>query len=381
MWEKLKNKAAIIAQAMNPNTTLRVVEDADLVTLSYAEVEEAATGNPLIKEQLNLQQEVTKLRHAQTEYKRKIRDAETDMEQYPVKIEAVSNAIGKVEKDIANRTDTKGDAFTMKLGSQTFNKRKDAEEALKTILGKFSKNVSTEIGEIGGMKVKAMKVASYDVGDETESRIVIQLVGNQAYQVKTNSVVGIENTLQNEPQKVLEDLKQQKARAERNLKDAKEIVEQPNTYAERLTDAEKRLNDVMYRIKHEMVGDNSQGETETAKAEETQAETPQTETPNETASSTPATEEGKKDRLARYKGFKYDGGYVVEETDTYRDVFSGKADAKVRDYAKEYGGKWEPGVPGTHTHGRFVFETKTNARNFLRDFVLHGADEILDGTE
>ncbi len=49
MWEKVKNKAMTIAQAMSGDLTTRIVDDADNGAITYAEAEALATGNPLMR--------------------------------------------------------------------------------------------------------------------------------------------------------------------------------------------------------------------------------------------------------------------------------------------------------------------------------------------
>lgn len=250
MWEKLKNKAAIIAQAMSGDSTMRVVEDADLVTLSYAEVEGAATGNPLIKEQLSLNNEVTKYAHAQTSFKKKQRDAERDIETLPAEIEQLKKTAEKIKADIAERTDTKGEAFTMKIGDTIYTERSKAETALKNILKGFTAKASTKIGEIGGFDLKAMKTeAGYSVdGVETESGVRLQLVNHFSYAVDTASVQGIENRLRKAPESSLNYIEQQAEEKESQLKSAHEVVKRENPYAEKLKTLQARLTEVNREI-------------------------------------------------------------------------------------------------------------------------------------
>ena len=250
MWEKLKNKAAIIAQAMSGDSTMRVVEDADLVTLSYAEVEGAATGNPLIKEQLSLNNEVTKYAHAQTSFKKKQRDAERDIETLPAEIEQLKKTAEKIKADIAERTDTKGEAFTIKIGDTVYTERSKAETALKKVLNGFTAKASTKIGEIGGFDLKAMKTeAGYSVdGVEAESGVRLQLVNHFSYAVDTASVQGIENRLRKAPESSLNYIEQQAEEKESQLKSAHEVVKRENPYAEKLKTLQARLTEVNREI-------------------------------------------------------------------------------------------------------------------------------------
>lgn len=54
---------------MTSKTPVRVAEDVDEASLSYSEIKVLATGNPLIKEKMDLDNEVTKLKMLEANYK------------------------------------------------------------------------------------------------------------------------------------------------------------------------------------------------------------------------------------------------------------------------------------------------------------------------
>ena len=221
MWEKLKNKASIIAQAMSDNTNLRVVEDADIATLSYAEIEGAATGNPLIKDQLKLNNEVTKYSHASNEFNRKVHTAETQLQTLPEKVAGAEGTIGRIERDIKARKSTRGDDFAIILDGKTYTKRADADKALAGINAKLD-NVPKEIGSIGGFKIKA---SLYKVDAFSEATPMYQLVKNYSYHTQTSSIAGIENCLAKNPEKELKQLTNERDRLNMLLEDDGHICE------------------------------------------------------------------------------------------------------------------------------------------------------------
>ena len=249
MWEKLKNKASIIAQAMSDNTNLRVVEDADIATLSYAEIEGAATGNPLIKDQLKLNNEVTKYSHASTEFNRKIHTAETQLQTLPEKVAKAEETIAKIERDIKARKSTRGDNFAITLDGKTYTKRADADKALAGINAKLD-NVPKEIGSIGGFKIKA---SLYKADAFAEATPLYQLVKNYSYHTQTKSIAGIENCLAKNPEKAMNQLTNERDRLNRLLEEAKEIVTQKNPYTEKLAELNKKLKDINRQIETAMV--------------------------------------------------------------------------------------------------------------------------------
>lgn len=254
MWEKLKNKAAIIAQAMSSNTQLRAVEDADLVTLGYAEIEGAATGNPLIKEQLSLTSEVTKYAHAQTAFKKRQRDAQAKLDTLPDSLDNLRLIRDKLNEDIASRIDTKGDAFKATIDGKEYTERAKADEALQKVLDGFNNTMSTSIGSIGGMEIKAIyKENLYTVGNDVGSSVKLQLVGNRAYTVKSNSIQGIENTLRNGPENLLKETENSIKQLEAELNDAEETMKLEYPYADKLKEMQRRLDEVNREIEQTLV--------------------------------------------------------------------------------------------------------------------------------
>lgn len=254
MWEKLKNKAAIVAQAMSNNMQQRTVEDADLVTLTYADAENAGTSDPLVKERITLDSEIKKYKHAQVAFNRKVSTAEATLEKAPKEIDLLKSAIEKIKGDIAARQDTSGDNFRMTISGKEYVERKAAQEELGKVLARLSSKTSVKIGEIGGFDVKA-----YVSGD---GEAHIQLVRGRAYMANTATVRGIESALHKAPETMLKAREIELSRNENNLKEAKEIVRQKNPYAEKLTAMEKRFKEINRQIEDNLLGNAKKEETE-----------------------------------------------------------------------------------------------------------------------
>lgn len=254
MWEKLKNKAAIVAQAMSNNMQQRTVEDADLVTLTYADAENAGTSDPLVKERITLDSEIKKYKHAQVAFNRKVSTAEATLETAPKEIDLLKSAIEKIKGDIAARQDTSGDNFRMTISGKEYVERKAAQEELGKVLAKLSSKTSVKIGEIGGFDVKAYVSG----GGEAH----IQLVRGRAYMANTATVRGVESALHKAPETMLKAREIELSRNENNLKEAKEIVGQKNPYAEKLAAMEKRFKEINRQIEDNLLGNAKKEETE-----------------------------------------------------------------------------------------------------------------------
>ncbi len=64
LWQILENKQRFISQVMTSKSVERAAEDVDEATLSYAEIKAIATGNPLIKEKIDVDMQISKLKYA-----------------------------------------------------------------------------------------------------------------------------------------------------------------------------------------------------------------------------------------------------------------------------------------------------------------------------
>ena len=61
LYQNIENKQKYISQIMTSKNPARSVEDIDEVALSYAEIKALATGNPYIKEKMELDIQVSRL--------------------------------------------------------------------------------------------------------------------------------------------------------------------------------------------------------------------------------------------------------------------------------------------------------------------------------
>ncbi len=68
MWQTVENKQRFIGQIMTSKSPVRSCEDVDETALNYAEVKALATGNPHIKEKMDLEVQVAKLKLLKSNY-------------------------------------------------------------------------------------------------------------------------------------------------------------------------------------------------------------------------------------------------------------------------------------------------------------------------
>ena len=101
LFQTLENKQKYISQIMTSKTPIRVAEDVDEATLNYAEIKALATGNPLIREKMDLDVEVSKLKMLESNFKSNLYKMEDKVVKvYPKEIESLKEKIENLKKDI-----------------------------------------------------------------------------------------------------------------------------------------------------------------------------------------------------------------------------------------------------------------------------------------
>jgi N12 class adenine-specific DNA methylase len=160
LWDILDRKSGFINQIMNGDDVGRNAEDTGDVTLSAAEVKALASGNPMIKESVELADELQKLNSLKRAHDSAVIRARTNLQNDIKAIAALEMSIEARKADLKKRTDTYSEEkFSMQIGGKTFSDRKDAGEALlSAILSKAkTENEYAEIGSFAGFQILAAK--------------------------------------------------------------------------------------------------------------------------------------------------------------------------------------------------------------------------------
>ena len=101
LWQTIENKQRFISQIMTSKSPLRSMDDVDESTLSYAEIKALAIGNPYIKQKMDLEVEIGKLKLLESSYNANLYDLESKVKNdYPIGISMLENSIKSVENDI-----------------------------------------------------------------------------------------------------------------------------------------------------------------------------------------------------------------------------------------------------------------------------------------
>ena len=158
LWQTLENKQKFISQIMTSKSPVRSCEDADETTLSYAEVKALCAGDPRIKEKMDLDVQVAKLRLLKSSHQSQKYQLEDRLMQYfPREIAAAKAAITGCEADIKTRDahPAPADGFAgIELQGQHYDERVAAGEALLNILPTVLDTQPVHIGSFRGFDVE-----------------------------------------------------------------------------------------------------------------------------------------------------------------------------------------------------------------------------------
>jgi len=135
LFQLVENKQKFIGQIMTSRSPVRSAEDVDEQALSYAEIKALATGNPEIKEKMDLDIAVSKLKLLKSSFLSQKYELEDRLIKfYPQEIQRLAERIEGLKADIAQVKETEPadkDSFApMVVRSQTYTEKSDAGTAL-----------------------------------------------------------------------------------------------------------------------------------------------------------------------------------------------------------------------------------------------------------
>ena len=261
MWQILEQKQKFISQIMTSKSPVRSCEDVDDTALSYAEIKALATGNPAIKEKMDLDIQVSRLKLLKANHTNERYRLESDIARtYPVQITAVKERIGGLKADLVavkalqaqqeKDKDSEEETFSMTIGGKEFTDRKEAGTALiAACAGLKAVHAEGTIGEYAGFSMSA----SFDGFRQSYMLTYTLEIGKDP----SGNITRIQNTLASverqlaESQQKLENLQGQ-------LAAAKEEVRKPFAHETELAEKSARLAELNAMLN---MDEHSPGET------------------------------------------------------------------------------------------------------------------------
>ena len=254
----ITNKAKFINQIMTSKDPVRVSEDVDEMVLTYSEMQAIASGNPMIKEKIQLDNDVATLKMLEAEYKKSLfRYQEQAERTLPQRIEQYSSYLEKAIGDQAafNANHPEGAAFQIEIDGKTYSEatsehvREEAGEALeKAIIKVSTTGESIKVGKYFGFDLLLEKNPQNLVFFDQGAPCIISLCGSLKYSCEVNlenkqgNMRRIENLAANEISKRIKQFSDDLEKAKVNLAEAKENMTKPFDRAGELAEKLARLD-------------------------------------------------------------------------------------------------------------------------------------------
>lgn len=245
-YQLVENKQKFISQIMTSKSPARSCEDLDEAALSYAEVKALAAGNPMIKEKMDLDIQVARLRTLKAAYNSqhyRLEDALTGI--FLREIRGTECRIQAFEKDMQTAKDSQSYdkdgklVFSIELDGTTYDKREDAGKALLGLVGAAVRaDHPVLVGHYAGFEVTVAYVPLSKV-------FVAHLVGQATHTTELGSdaagnMVRLQNVVAALPQEV-SGLRNNLQQLRVQLDSAKEELQQPFLQEQELNDKSARL--------------------------------------------------------------------------------------------------------------------------------------------
>ncbi len=253
----ITNKAKFINQIMTSKDPVRVSEDVDEMVLTYSEMQAIASGNPLIKEKIQLDNDIQTLKMLESEHKKSMFKLQEMAERtLPQKIDNFTTLLKKANEDMKFFTENhpEGAGFQIEIDGKTYSEatsehvREEAGEALeKAIIKVSTTGESMRVGSYFGfdllLEQNPQNLTFFDQG----APCVISLCGSLKYTCEVNldnkqgNMRRIENLATNEIGKRITQFTDSLANVKRNLTEAKENMSKPFDRADELAQKLKRI--------------------------------------------------------------------------------------------------------------------------------------------
>ena len=242
LFQTLENKQRFISQIMTSKSPVRSCDDVDEQALSYAEIKALCAGNPLIKEKMDLDVQVAKLKVLKADHQsQKFRLEDKLLTKFPADIQETNAYLAGVKADaeVAAAHPQEKEGFCgIIIKGVTYDEKKTAGERLLLACSELPNSEEKVIGSYRGFEL-SLRFDTY------HSEYQALLKGQRKYPVALGKdplgcIIRLDNSLNNFPERItsaeneLDTLHQQQAAAQIE-------VEKPFPQEEELAEKSARL--------------------------------------------------------------------------------------------------------------------------------------------
>lgn len=242
-WQVIENKQKFIGQIMTSRSPVRSCGDIDEAALSYAEVKALATGNPHIREKMDLDIQVSKLKMLKANHMSQKYQLEDDIvKYYPMRIAELGEWAKGCREDIQTYTKNKfpdKEVFSIRIGKRDYTDKKLAGAALIELCKSVKKDYEPiALGEYRGFCISAYYNPIFSV-------FQLELKGRLRYKMDLGvdllgNLQRIKNLLEALPVK-LADTERELEKVKNQFETAKEEVKKPFKQEQELKEKQDRL--------------------------------------------------------------------------------------------------------------------------------------------
>lgn len=248
----ITNKAKFINQILTSKSPVRVSEDVDEMVLTYSEMQAIASGNPMIKEKIQLDNDVAMLKTLEAEHKKSIYKMQELAEKIlPKQITQYSELLTKARNDMSKyqKNQALNKEFEMTIGGVRYDKRENAGEQIAVAMAKCTATGEPiELGTYHGFKVTIERNPSANTFFELDNKPCIAVLhGELTYScdIATDNGVGnvrrIENLAGIQINQKQCSFEEQLERANKDLSEAQQNMLKPFEHGQELSEKTKRL--------------------------------------------------------------------------------------------------------------------------------------------
>lgn len=264
LWQTLERKAGFISQVMTSKIDVRQVEDVGGDdTLSFAQFKALSSGDPLMMEELQAKEDLTKLRRLEVGYKRNRAQLEGVIAAEP-RIARYNSEISMYRDAARRSTSTEADRFQMLFRGTWYDKRKDALAAVQEFLfaggagPAFQLGLNQSgyrdytVGKIGGHDLVLQSTPAQIVlllQDAPRAKVTIAKMGATSTQ-HMGLITRLENLIPQIDSSIVS-LQEERDSLTRRIEQAREDLDKPFKHITALEAAEERYAGVTARIQQQ----------------------------------------------------------------------------------------------------------------------------------
>ena len=204
LWQTLENKQRFISQIMTSKSPVRSCEDVDEQALSYAEIKALCAGNPLIKEKMDLDVQVAKLKVLKADHQsQKFRLQDKLLTKFPADIQEANAHIAGLKADAqlaAAHPQGKEDFCGITIKGVAYDEKKTAGERLVLACSELPNAEEKVIGSYRGFEM-SLRFDAF----RTEYQALLK--GQRKYTVPLGTdplgnIIRLDNSLNSFPERI-----------------------------------------------------------------------------------------------------------------------------------------------------------------------------------